>query len=223
MTRTVIYSCLLGDYDELEPLQFDGVEAYCFTDRPRQVDGWKCVNIEAKYESIDQRIRQCRMFKMLSHRVLPPHDCSIWIDCSLRWIQNPLNLVDHVANAEMATFKYPSTFGPRNCLYKEAEACVSRCKDNSDVINAQIDRYRKEGFPENSGLVETSIVVRRCTDAIKRFNELWWRELFCGSRRDQLSFNYVASKIRQSYRHIPGSRVSNEYTEWRQHNEDVYT
>jgi hypothetical protein len=56
-------------------------------------------------------------------------------------------------------------------------------------------RYRDDKFPENCGLVQTNIVIRRHNDAYsKELMEKWWDELSKYSHRDQLSFNYALWK-----------------------------
>ena len=68
-------------------------------------------------------------------------------------------------------------------------------KDKIDRTRPQIDRYRKEGFPENYGLLQSNILLRKHNeqDCIKLMEE-WFNELKNGSHRDQLSFNYAAWK-----------------------------
>ena len=53
------------------------------------------------------------------------------------------------------------------------------------------------------GLVEAPVILRRHTAAIRALNEAWWAELVRGSRRDQLSFNYVAWKLGLSHAKFP--------------------
>jgi hypothetical protein len=47
------------------------------------------------------------------------------------------------------------------------------------------------------------VILRRHTDAIRHLNEAWWNEIVRGSRRDQLSFNYVAWKLGLRYATFP--------------------
>jgi hypothetical protein len=49
------------------------------------------------------------------------------------------------------------------------------------------------------------VLLRRHTEAIRAFNEAWWDEIQRGSRRDQLSFAYVARRCGLTWRHFPGS------------------
>lgn len=69
-------------------------------------------------------------------------------------------------------------------------------------------RYRAEGLPEDAGLIEAPVILRRHTDAIRRLNESWWGEIVRASRRDQLSFNYVAWKLGLRYGTFPLSLAS---------------
>jgi hypothetical protein len=71
-------------------------------------------------------------------------------------------------------------------------------------------------------LVETSVLLRRNTAAVRRFNEAWWEEVEKGSCRDQISFNYVAWKLNQTYGHIPGSRKKSPVAHWTPHLIDIY-
>jgi hypothetical protein len=71
------------------------------------------------------------------------------------------------------------------------------------IIDAQIARYRAEGLPESSGLIEAPILLRRHTPAVARLNAAWWAELARGSRRDQLSFNYASWKLGFCYATFP--------------------
>jgi hypothetical protein len=68
-------------------------------------------------------------------------------------------------------------------------------KDTQENVNPQIDRYKKEGFPKDFGLLQSNIMIRKHNeeDCI-RLMECWFEELKNGSHRDQLSFNYALWK-----------------------------
>lgn len=38
-------------------------------------------------------------------------------------------------------------------------------KDIASKVNAQVDKYRKEGYPKHIGMVETCILLRKHNDA----------------------------------------------------------
>jgi len=77
--------------------------------------------------------------------------------------------------------------------------------DKPEIIKQQIDKYRKNNYPENNGLVSSKILFRRHNSVIASFNELWWNEIAIHSKRDQLSFNYVAWKSGFNYFIIPAN------------------
>lgn len=85
-------------------------------------------------------------------------------------------------------------------MYEEAEECIRLGKDLPEVIEKQMERYRKEGYKADNGLVVTNVLVRKHTDknVIKLMN-LWWEEIERNSKRDQLSFNYACWKLGINY------------------------
>jgi hypothetical protein len=101
-------------------------------------------------------------------------------------------------------------FDKRNCIYDEANAIlnfgkihsqntpergIKNWKDNPTTIINQINKYISDGYPHQNGLSSNAIIFRNHnnSDVIKTMEE-WWLEIKYGSRRDQLSFNYVAWK-----------------------------
>lgn len=217
----VVYTVVTGGYDRLRPAR--GKAAWlCFTDgSAREAPPWRFVPVPA-CETVDERIRQAREIKLRPHAFLPAHRISVWIDANLELRVPPRRLAAFVDQEDMATFAYPDTFGPRDCAYQEAAACIMRHKDDPARITAQMTRYRKGGFPEHAGLAETSIVVRRDTPGSRAFSEVWWEELKKGSRRDQLSFNFACWQSGSRYAILPGSRVANPFTIFRPHEKQIY-
>ena len=92
------------------------------------------------------------------------------------------------------------TYDKRNCIYEEYKA-IKRLwnkgnkKDDLVFITKQIHRYLNDNYPKNNGLISSGIIARRHNedDCIKTM-EHWWKEIDHWSKRDQLSFNYVAWK-----------------------------
>ncbi len=77
---------------------------------------------------------------------------------------------------------------------------------------AQISRYKQENYPANNGLISGGILLRNHhSSKIKETMEHWWNEVKNGSRRDQLSFNYVAWKTGLDYGILSGSVTRSEY------------
>jgi hypothetical protein len=59
---------------------------------------------------------------------------------------------------------------------------------------SQVAKYYREGMPDKLDLVATGVVVRKNSEQALKFCRAWWHEISKNSRRDQLSFGYVAWK-----------------------------
>ena len=75
-----------------------------------------------------------------------------------------------------------------------------------------MERYVKEGYPKNNGLVVQMEVLRRHneTDVVDSMEDQWV-ELKYNSKREQLSFNYIAWKNDLKFSYIQGDSRDNKY------------
>jgi hypothetical protein len=123
-----------------------------------------------------------------------------------------------VRQRPIATHSHPSN----DDVYRELERCIRYGKDDPATMNAQIQRYRAEGFPEGTGMVTSSILVRDSAHPrLREFEDGWWREIEQGSFRDQLSFNFVSWKLKIPYAIFApldwGPLFRNQYFEFGKH------
>lgn len=100
----------------------------------------------------------------------------------------------------------------RNCLYEEARVCKKYRLDYPDVIDKQIAKVEREGYPKNYGLHEGNIILKKHTDIVKEFGSHVWKEIENGSHRDQLSLDYVAWKLGLKIGKLPS-----EYFKYMEH------
>jgi hypothetical protein len=103
--------------------------------------------------------------------------------------------------------KHPS----RNCVYQEADACIRLNKDDKTIIKNQISKYEKEGFPKDSGMVASGVFIYTLSHNVVEFLDSWWLEIKKHSRRDQLSFNYIANKLGFNYNLMPYDILNDEF------------
>jgi hypothetical protein len=69
-------------------------------------------------------------------------------------------------------------------------------KESAEAIYAQLQHYETLGFPRNAGLIQAMFLVRRHgDDHLRRFGERWFEHVLRYSRRDQISFPFVARKL----------------------------
>lgn len=232
MKKIVVYTAIIGDYDDLkEPnIISKDYDYVCFTDMPLQSKTFDIKKVERpsilthvysfqKFPVINKIInfliqpknvatRCARKYKVLSHKYFPNHEYSLWVDGNfLINVDIDFLIKEYLSDADIALFEHPH----RNCIYKEAAVCINRKKDKSKVIKRQIEQYKKDGYPENNGLIASPIILRRHTPEIINFNEAWWEEIEKYSKRDQLSFNYVAYKNNLKYSIIEGNYFNNQY------------
>jgi len=229
MARNVIYTAIFGGYDELrEPaVALPGWDFICFTDgsisrRPRS-SVWQVREVERVF---DDPARDNRKYKMLPHRYLGGYDVSVYIDGNVLVRGDVSELVEkHLSQSHMAVYDHAyakhrdrdETPDAKDCLYQEADSLIAmyqegRFKEKPGLIKKQIERYRKEGYPEHNGLVITTVLLRRHNESrVADAMEAWWKEYKKESRRDQLSLAYTLWRTGFGITSIPDNVRSNPY------------
>ncbi len=197
----MVYTAIMGNKDFLhEPPVERDYDYTVFTDNPAVRSFCGTVILEGF--AYNDHALNAKMMKVLPHQYFPNHEYSLWIDGS---IQLKANTVDHLisrhlSHSNLAILRHPE----RDCIYDEAHICSGSGLDHPQVIAQQMDKYRKEGYPDRNGLVEASVILRRHKERdVVAFNEDWIEEVKYHSRRDQLSFNYVAWKQGFRYAEFP--------------------
>lgn len=210
--KKVIYTALIGRHDNYrEPEHMnDGFDYILFTDQNIKSNYHKVIKVPVLFNS---PVRTARQIKVMAHHYLRDYDMSVWHDANIVQIADiePLINFDTV---DLITLAHPH----RDCIYTEAEACIRLRKDSSFIIKNHINKYKKDNYPVGNGLIAAGVVTRKHTLNINMFNTLWWNELLNGSHRDQLSFNYIAKKMRLKYDTIPFDTIQGKYFQIHKHN-----
>lgn len=185
----VIYTAIFGSYDQLTPPTYtEGVEYICFTDNPKLTSRhWKIIHV--RNDMLDPA-KKAREIKLLPHKYLKDYKYSIWVDANISIMGNVKGLViKYLTVFPVAVYKHNS----RNCIYEEAKACIKLKKDDQKIIQKQMNKYKSQKYPENNGLIASGVIIRdHHNSAVKLCMEEWWSEVLTHSKRDQLSFNYIA-------------------------------
>ncbi len=214
--KIVVYTAIFGSYDDLLPQKkLPGVDYICFTDRSFKSRIWKVIKVEPEFEDI---ARNSRKIKILAHRYLPDYSYSIFMDGNFLIKKKALSLLNELENEKMLVFDHNECSDARNCIYEELEAILEekrktgKEKDSPEKMIKQIEGFKLEGYPADNGLISSGVLIRKHLDEeVKEVMESWWKVLETGSKRDQLSFNYVAWKHNFSFKYISEDIRNNEY------------
>lgn len=214
MTRKVIYTAIIGAYRKLQkppfiPTDWDFV---CFTDRADLKSSlWHIHKVTPTYT--DDPARQSKTYKILPHTFLPEYDISIWMDVPFTIKRNPDLIVAEYLTTNLAVFNHAHSNDSRDCVYEEARVLLTeKRKDDPATISAQVTKYQSQGYPEHHGLATCGVLIRRHNEPdIVEAMEAWWNEITAHSKRDQLSFNYIAWKHHLRFIYLPGDIRNNEW------------
>ena len=206
----ILYTSIFGGYDDVVKSKL-----------PSGWD-WKCFSEENSLSLYTDNTRNAKKFKVLPHRYLKEYEYSIFIDGNMYVVGNVDELIEkYLSDSNVAFFDHSQNqMDPRNCIYDEYNAIIhlgnndpnKNYKDDPNIMNEQINRYYKEGYPAHNGLITGMVILRRHNekDCIKVMED-WWTEIKYGSKRDQLSFNYVAWKNKLKFSYMDGDSRNNPY------------
>ncbi|WP_442795238.1 glycosyltransferase domain-containing protein [Pelobium manganitolerans] len=207
----VVYTAIFGDQVTLYPQKkYAGIDFICFSDRKHSAAGWEVRVVPNLIEG--DVIRNNRYYKILPHLHLKEYDYSVYIDGNFLVLSSPISLVRQLTDVHMLAFDHAQTKkDPRDCIYEEYAAILKLyqekavLKDDLNVIKKQIEGYQLEKYPVKNGLIKGGVLIRKHhePDVIKAMNA-WWEFVLKQSKRDQLSFNYVAWKHNFKFAYING-------------------
>lgn len=163
----------------------------------------------AVFSAWTKHARDAKRVKLLPHLLYPDADWWLWFDWPFRLKVPPERLIEGFEDSQIVGFRHSM----RPCAYVEHAACARMGKDDLGVMRKQMDRYDRERFPRNYGLLECGVLLRRNTPEVRAFNEAWWAEVEAGSIRDQLSVGYAAWRTGVKWDCWPGTVWENEFTE----------
>ena len=205
--RLAVYTAIIGDYDELREPEYinPNYDYFCFTDNHNinPTKTWRVIHVDrndyTETYNIDN-VRFARYIKIMGYKFLSTYNRILWVDSNTIITDNFDSLINTYSTGKnWILFKHTQ----RNCIYKEANACIDWNLDNVDIIKKQINTFKAEGFPEDYGLIETNVMYRVICDEVISLCNLWWSKVKNGSRRDQLSQMYCFWKLGHKFDLVP--------------------
>lgn len=194
--KPVLYTAINGGYEKPR----NDIKIY--TDRPD--------------DKFKQPVMNAKIYKVLPHKFFKTK-YSVWIDGNIFPLVDAEKYIELLGDCDIAIFKHPY----RKCIYEEAPEAQKRVsEENKGLIDSQMNDYRSEGMPENFGLYECGMIIRKHTKIVEEFNNRWWTEITRYSQRDQLSFPYVLWKMKGKIKVkiIDGNVRSHKYFNYVAHN-----
>lgn len=216
--RGVVYSAITGNYDNIKEPSYvnPNLDYILFTNNPQITSSVWQVRLVENPEGLDN-VRLARRIKILGHEYLPEYDYSIWVDGKLEIKDDLRDYVDSYRRKEpILCFNHYIN----ECIYDEKLTCEALNKDDPQIMEKQMERYREEGYPVKNGLIESGLMVRELkNEKVQQVMNTWWQEVMSGSRRDQLSFNYACWKNNFVYDSTDLFIYGNRYVKLYGHNE----
>lgn len=190
--KIIVYTCITGNYDDIVEVtnKEENIEYICITNNKQlKSNTWNVKYIDEKIDNWTL----ARKVKIEPFNYLPKHDVSIWIDGAIKINKKISEFLDkecELDKYDMVGFKHQF----RNCIYDEISACVDMRKETIENANRLFDFLKKQKYPENNGLIESTVLIRKNNNDVKKLMSLWFDMIINYSRRDQLSFNYCLWK-----------------------------
>jgi len=214
--KKVVYTFIFNEWDWLKPPMkvTPGWRYICFTDED---DPWQ-PGMPAhtwelhKVKLLESPKRTQGFFKTHGLEIFEGYDTVVSIDGSCHIMGDLNEFTEMYLKRDYALMNHPS----RNCTYDEAQVVIQYGKDSEEVVNKQMERYRDEGFPPQSGMVQTGIIARKSQPHLLDFERDWYLEIKKGSQRDQLSWNFTYWYYTKKYKPIEvdywdQEEIQNEY------------
>ncbi|TQE93408.1 MAG: DUF616 domain-containing protein, partial [Spiribacter salinus] len=189
--KVCIYTTLYGDYDNLNPVvnPAPGVDYICFTDRPREAEGWRQIIVDPQQPTDNLN---AKIFKVLPQDYLHDYEYSLFVDANTVFLGRTEELIALCRHGgDFVMWQHPL----RDDVYTEVCAIVSHRRHSPAEVLDQLRQYSEEGLPHDTGMFEASFIWRRHgAPEVKRFMQQWWHHICSFSSRDQVSLAYLVWK-----------------------------
>lgn len=192
--KLLVYTAVFGGYDRVFPpvVPEAALDYVLVTDDPAlKPAGWRVLLVDpAVYGSSKAANLH---FKALMHRELPGYDASLYVDGNVRLLGRTSEVFAKflATGAALGVFRHPS----RDRVADEVESCINGRKGDPATLRAEYAAYREEGFADDQGLIEATIILKNHNAPDMDPAMGLWRDLFSRFRtRDQLSLPVVKAR-----------------------------
>jgi hypothetical protein len=211
--KLAVYTAIFGGYDTLmKGEKLGDCDYICFSDEEMETPPpWQLRVVERPHPDPSYA---SRYYFDQSTVALPDYEYTIMHGGNRILIVKPESLLKYLKTTDIAAYQHPM----HRTLEREFNAIMRLEKAEEKIMRAQIERYRADGFPCGH-VTACTILIRRNTPAVQKFEKMWWNEVKNGSRRDQISFDYVRWKLKMKVTHIPGNVFRSNL--WKEHGHNL--
>lgn len=221
MNKICVYTCITGDYDNLNEIKNieKGIDYICYTNNKRI----KSKTWSVKYITDDSlsNIKLARKIKIIGTDELKKYDIVVWIDGSIEFTTSIKKFIDKyvdLSKNDLVGFKHYC----RTSIRDEIIACLLYNKENAENAVKLNKFYSKEKFIDEYGLIESAVLFRNFKNKnVQKCMNLWFSMIINYSHRDQLSFQYAAEKSNLKYKLLNISTWNNKYFISKPHTENA--
>lgn len=219
MNKICVYTCITGNYDNLIEINNieEGIDYICYTNNKEiKSKTWK---VEYIQDDNLTNVQLARKIKILGTPKLAKYDV-VWIDGRIYFeksIKDFIKKYVDLKNYDLVGFKHFC----RNSINNEMVANYEIEKIDITGLNKLDKFYKKEKFPDNCGLIETTLLFRNFNNIkLNQAMQDWFNMILEYSYRDQLSFNYVEWKNKLKVKYLDINIWDNEYFKFNPHNSE---
>lgn len=180
MNKVVVVTAITASRDCLKERQATaGADFVAFSDRPLESSTWQ---VRPACDLFHDPVRNAKIHKALPHLYLPNYDYSLWIDGSIELEEPAPALVErYLADRDVVFGRHPF----HRSFADEVTSVLREFRDDPDAVREQVASYGERDDDLDFPLA--TVVLRRHTPEVARFNVGWWSEICRWTRRDQLS------------------------------------
>lgn len=228
--RIAIITAIYGNYDNIKEHNIhmkDKVDWYCFTNNVNMKSNlWNIINTPyhihdiqdstyRKYKNYYDKNKKtknmmaAKYYKIKSHKIdiLKKYDYIVWIDGSIFLQNNFINNIQTLINKKYQLINFKHSI--RTNIKDEVIVSKKIFKYINQDLDNQYKTYIKEGFQDNNGLFENTIIIRKNNSNIEKLFDEWWIHNLKYSYQDQISYPFVLWKNKMNPDYIINDNVFN--------------
>ena len=213
--KKVVYSALLGNYDKIHAINKEkGYDYFMLTDQDlvnKSNCNWTILSLKKRGNLSKRDISKLqRFYKTHPHLFFKDYDLSIYVDSNFEIKGKLDDFLLRILSPNISIYFLEHPY--RNCIHNEFKAVLLGKKESIQNVNSIKYRYNKHNFPDNVGLGENNLIVRKHNDkkCIDLMNQ-WYYEIAHYSHRDQLSFGFIFWKSGYKIVKYISKKLSTEY------------